>query len=173
MSLLSNSNEIKGPNFDNPGQIKEKLNELKSKLPFILEDFKKSYVLYNKDTEYNEYQQTFAHDKNNLDNLNSDLFMLENKVHVSIDKINEHLVKLNVQIMEEKSENKLLKKQLGIIEVDVNSTDEMIHDYKKKYEMQYTHNWGLLLTIFVAWGAISVVFAPQISKIIPTKLGIQ
>ena len=99
--------------------------------------------------------------------------MLENKVHVSIDKINEHLVKLNVQIMEEKTENKLLKKQLGIIEVDVNSTDEMIHDYKKKYEMQYTHNWGLLLTIFVAWGAISVVFAPQISKIIPTKLGIQ
>jgi hypothetical protein len=169
MSLLSNSNEEKGGNFDNPEQIKEKLHELHSKLPFILEDFKKSYVLYNKDPEYNEYQQTYTHAKSNLEHVHSELFMLENKVHVNIDKLNGHLVELNVKIMEEKVENKILKKQLGIIEVGVNSTDEMIHDYKKKYELHYTHNWGLLLAIFIAWGAMAVVFAPQTAKIPPTK----
>jgi hypothetical protein len=71
--------------------------------------------------------------------------------------------------MEEKIENALLKKKMGIIEVGVNSTDEMINDYKKKYEMHYTHNWGLLLTIFVAWAAMAVVFAPQTAKIPPAK----
>jgi hypothetical protein len=169
MSLLSNDNEEKGSTFDKPEQIKEKLHELHSKLPFILEDFKKSYILYNKDTEYNEYQQTFTNAKSNLEHLNSELFMLENKVHVNIDKLNEQLVKLNVKIMEEKIENALLKKKMGIIEVGVNSTDEMINDYKKKYEMHYTHNWGLLLTIFVAWAAMAVVFAPQTAKIPPAK----
>ena len=173
MSLLSNLNlsdsEIKGGNFDKPDQIKEKLHELHSKLPFILEDFKKSYILYKKDTEYNEYQQTFIHAKSNLEHLNSELFMLENKVHSNIDKLNEHLVKLNVKIMEEKFENTVLKNKLGIIEVGVNSTDEMINDYKTKYDLHYTHNWGLLLTIFVAWGAMAVVFAPQTAKINPIK----
>jgi hypothetical protein len=165
MSLLSNSNSIdsmeKGGNFDKPEQLKEKLHELHSKLPFILEDFKKSYILYNKDTEYNEYQQTFINAKSNLEHLNSELFTLENKVHVNIDKLNEQLIKLNVKIMEEKNENNILKKQLGIIEVGVNSTDEMINDYKTKYELHYTHNWGLLLTICIAWGAMAVVFVPQ------------
>jgi predicted translin family RNA/ssDNA-binding protein len=173
MSLLSNSNlsdnEAKGGNFDNPEQMKEKLHEFYSKLPLILEDFKKSYVLYNKDTNYNEYVQTFVHAKSNLEHFNSELFMLENKVHGNIDKLNEHLVKLNVKIMEEKIENKVLKRKLGIMEVGVNSTDEMIIDYKKKYDLHYTHNWGLLLTIFIAWGAMAVVFAPQTAKIPPAK----
>jgi hypothetical protein len=172
MSLLSNSNSSdsveKEDNFDKPEQLKEKLHELHSKLPFILEDFKKSYILYNKDTEYNEYQQTFINAKSNLEHLNSELFMLENKVHSNTDKLNEQLVKLNVKIMEEKVENTVLKKRLGIIEVGVNSTDEMINDYKKKYELHYTHNWGLLLTIFVAWAAMAVVFAPQ-TAIPPAK----
>ena len=172
MSLLSNSNSSdsveKEGNFDKPEQLKEKLHELHSKLPFILEDFKKSYILYNKDTEYNEYQQTFINAKSNLEHLNSELFMLENKVHVNIDKLNEQLDKLNVKIMEDKLENSVLKKRLGIIEVGVNSTDEMINDYKKKYELHYTHNWGLLLTIFVAWAAMAVVFAPQ-TAIPPAK----
>lgn len=173
MSLLSNSNSSdsgeKGGNFDKPEQIKEKLHELQSKLPLILEDFKKSYILYNKDTNYNEYQQTFINAKSNLEHLNSELFMVENKVHSNTDKLNEQMIKLNHKIMEEKRENTVLKKRLGIIEVGVNSTDEMINDYKTQYEMHYTQNWGLLLTIFVAWGAMAVVFAPQAAKITPAK----
>ena len=173
MSLLSNSNSSdsgdKGGNFDKPEQIKEKLHELQSKLPLILEDFKKSYILYNKDTNYNEYQQTFINAKSNLEHLNSELFMVENKVHSNTDKLNKQMIKMNIKIMEEKRENTVLKKSLGIIEVGVNSTDEMINDYKKKYELHYMHNLGLLLTIFVAWGAMAVVFAPQAAKIPPVK----
>jgi hypothetical protein len=172
MGLLSNLNlnsSDSGGQFGKPKQLKEKLHELHSKLPFILEDFKKSYILYNKDTEYNEYQQTFINAKSNLEHLNSELFMLENNVHVNIDELNEQLVMLNVKIMDAKNENSVLKKSLGIIEVGVNSTDEMIHDYKKKYDLHYTHNWGLLLTIFIAWGAMAVVFAPQTAKLPPTK----
>jgi len=95
--------------------------------------------------------------------------MVENKVHSNTDKLNEQMIKLNHKIMEEKRENTVLKKRLGIIEVGVNSTDEMINDYKTQYEMHYTQNWGLLLTIFVAWGAMAVVFAPQAAKMPPAK----
>ena len=46
------------------------INTLKEKLPSILDDFKKYYVFYNKNPEYNEYQQMFENIKSNLQNMN-------------------------------------------------------------------------------------------------------
>lgn len=167
MTSISEDNTT-SKEFDDPKKFNEKLRELHSKLPFILEDFKKSYILYNKDTEYNEYQQIFETSKKNLESLNSELFMVENKIHTDTDKLNKKLIELNIKIMEEKIENSILKKKLGIAEVGVNSTDIMINNYKQNYDLLYLRNCGLLLTIIVAGGLLTTVFKPVSIKAQPT-----
>jgi hypothetical protein len=155
--------------FENPDNFKEKITELEDKLPFILEDFKKNYVLYNKDQDYNEYQQTFEVSKGNLQQINFDLSTIETDVSMNTAKLNEQLNELNTQIEEEREENRMLKLQLGLVEDGTNSMDEMIDDYKKKYNLAYLRNWGLLLSTLVAWITIKYIFKSFQVKLDYTK----
>ena len=63
-----------------PQVFLSQINTLKEKLPSILDDFKKYYVFYNKNPEYNEYQQIFENIKGNLQNINSELFITTNNI---------------------------------------------------------------------------------------------
>jgi len=144
--------------FENPDKFREKITELQDKLPFVLEDFKKNYILYKKDTEYNEYQQTFEISKSNLQQLNIDLSTIETNLDKNTSKLNEQLNKINTQITNEKDKNIIFKNKLGLLEDGSNTTDEMIYDYKKKYNLAYLRNWGLLLSILVSWVTMKVVF---------------
>jgi hypothetical protein len=155
--------------FENPDNFKEKITELEDKLPFILEDFKKNYVLYNKDQDYNEYQQTFEVSKGNLQQINFDLSTVETDVSMNTAKLNEQLNELNRQIEEEREENKMLKIQLGLVEDGSNSMDEMIGDYKKKYNLAYLRNWGLLLSILVVCFTMKSIFKSFQLKLDYTK----
>jgi hypothetical protein len=155
--------------FENPDNFKEKITELEDKLPFILEDFKKNYVLYNKDQDYNEYQQTFEVSKGNLEQINFDLSTVETDVSMNTAKLNEQLNELNRQIEEEREENKILKIQLGLVEDGSNSMDEMIGDYKKKYNLAYLRNWGLLLSILVVCFTMKSIFKSFQVKLDYTK----
>jgi uncharacterized protein YqgV (UPF0045/DUF77 family) len=155
--------------FENPENFKEKITGLQDKLPFILEDFKKNYVLYNKDQEYNEYQQTFEVSKGNLQQINFDLSTIETDVSANTNKLNEQLNEINRQIEEEREENIMLKSKLGLLEDGSNSMDEMIDDYKKKYHLAYLRNWGLLLSTLVAWITIKYIFKSFQVKLDYTK----
>ena len=136
-------------NFKNPEVLREKLKTLNEKLPPILDDFKKYYVFFNKNPEYPEYQNIFENVKNNLNTLNSDLFVLSNEVDVSTDKINKQLFILNKLIKQEKEKNRKLKKELGIIDHKNNAAIELIYDYKKIYKSEYLRNWSLFFCIIV------------------------
>ena len=63
-----------------PQVFLSQINTLKEKLPSVLDDFKKYYVFYNKNPEYSEYQQMFENIKGNLQNINSELFMISNNI---------------------------------------------------------------------------------------------
>jgi hypothetical protein len=155
--------------FENPDNFKEKITELQNKLPFILEDFKKNYILYNKDQDYNEYQQTFEVSKGNLQQINVDLSTIETDVSMNTAKLNEQLNELNTQIEEEREENRILKLQLGLLEDGSNSMGEMIDDYKEKYHLAYLRNWGLLLSILVACFTMKYIFKSFQLKLDYTK----
>ena len=77
--------------FPSSSQYKEELETLKSKLPAILTDYQKYYVLNKANPENAEYQQMFQNIKGNLTKLNSDLFMLSNNVQSNTDGINKKL----------------------------------------------------------------------------------
>jgi hypothetical protein len=142
-------------NFEKPEVFREKLKTLDEKLPPILDDFKKYYVFFNKNPEYPEYQNIFENVKNNLNSLNSYLFVLSNEVDVSTDKINEKLIILNNLINHEKEKNRELKKELGIADHKNNAAIELIYDYKQIYKSEYLRNWSLFFCIIIIGMSIS------------------
>lgn len=150
--------EDKIDDFQKPVKFTQKLETLKSQLPSILDDFKKYYVFYNKNSEYLEYEQMFQNIKGHLNTVNSDLFSLSNNVQINTDEINKKLFSLNTLIKQEKKRNRELKTKLGIVEHKNNASTELITDYKEIYGYDYLRNWGLFLSILVAVFTITQVF---------------
>jgi hypothetical protein len=157
MALIDTQNSNLN-NFDNPQQFIIKLKTLHQKLPHVLDDFIKYYIFYNKNPDYPEYSQMFENIKSNLNNINSTLFTLSNSVDVNINNLSTHLFTLNTAIKKEKIINRKLKHKLGILEQQMDSTDEMIDDYSQMYDERYLHNCALFLSILASGVAISVVF---------------
>jgi len=151
-------------NFIDPEIFTQKLQTLSEQLPSILDDFKKYYVFYNKNPEYDEYKSHFDIVKNNLNAINSQIFTLSNDVQTNIDSINEILLNLNNSIGQLKTENgKTIQKLRGVKE-KYNAANEMISNYKNMYEYNYLRNWGLLLSIFIAGFSISVIYKNKINS---------
>ena len=150
-----------------PPVFLSKINNLKEKLPSILEDFVKYYVFYSKNPEYNEYQQIFENIKGNLQNINSELFMTSNNIEKDTETINNRLQKINALIAKEKIKNRQLKRKLGIVEKKYNGSDELISDYKEMYNLDYLTNFALfygaiMLTVIMA---LRFKSSPSITKI--------
>jgi len=145
-------------NYPTSEQFTEKLQVLQEQLPAILEDFKKYYIFYNKNPEYDEYRQMYENMKNNLNKINSDLFVLSNDVSSNTDELNKQLFYLNDLIEQEKQKNKMLKRKLGIVENKSNAADEMITNFREIYESDYLRNWGLFGCIIVGGLVIKNIY---------------
>ena len=158
---MYSQNNVLNVDFQQPKNFIEKVITLQQQMPHILDDFKKYFVLYNKDPNYPEYQNMFENVKSNLTTLSSSLFMVSNEVDSNTDKISDVFNRLDILIKKEKRANIMLKRKLGIVEQKANSTDEMIDNYSEIYDIGYLRNWGLFISIFVAGLCISKVFKQQ------------
>ena len=132
--------------FEKPETFKEKVKTLEQQLPPILDDFNKYFVLYNKDPSYPEFENMFNNIKQNLNTSSSSLFMVSNDVDKNIDNINNTFKKLDVLITKERKENRELRRKLGLVENDYNSSKELIDNYNEMYDIDYLRNWGLVLS---------------------------
>jgi hypothetical protein len=148
-----------------PQVFLSKINTLKEKLPAILDDFKKYYVFYNKNPEYDEYQQMFENIKSNLQSINSDLFMTSNNIEKDTENINDRLQKLNALITKEKIKNRQLKRRLGIVEKEYNGSDELISDYKEIYNLDYLTNFALFYGVVLLGLVIALKFKAPVAKV--------
>jgi hypothetical protein len=148
--------------FEEPYLFTQRLQTLNEQLPSILDDFKKYYVFYNRNPDYDEYISHFNSVKNNLNSVNSQMFTLSNDVQTNIDAINVILLNLNNSIGQMKTENSKTIKKLKGIKEKYNASDELIMDYKSMYEYNYLRNWGLLLSIFIAGFSISRAYKSKI-----------
>jgi hypothetical protein len=154
-------NDVLNIDFQEPKIFIEKVITLKKQMPHILDDFKKAFVLYNKDPNYPEYQNVFDTVKGNLTTLSSSLFMISNDVDSNTEKVSDVFNKIGILIKKEKRGNSILKRKLGIVEQKANSSDEMIDNYSEVYDIGYLRNWGLFISILVAGACISKVFKQQ------------
>jgi hypothetical protein len=141
-----------------PQVFLSQINTLKEKLPSILEDFIKYYIFYNKNPEYNEYQQMFENIKGNLQNINSELFMISNNIDKNTETINDRLQKINILIRKEKIKNKQLKRKLGIVEKKYNGSDELISNYKEMYNLDYLTNFALFCGVILLGTIMAIKF---------------
>lgn len=148
-----NSNNLVRPNY-----FREKIRILQEQLPSILDDFKKYYVFYNKNPDFDEYKNMFENMKTNLENLSSQLFSLSNKVDVNTEEINRNLRRLNLLITEERRKNRRLKTRLGIVDSKYDGSHEMINDYNKMYDNDYLKNWALFLGIIISCTILGINF---------------
>ena len=155
---MYSQNKVLNVDFQEPKNFIEKVVTLQQQMPHILDDFKKYFVLYNKDPNYPEYQNMFETVKSNLTTLSSSLFMVSNEVDSNTDKISDVFNRLDVLIKKEKRTNIMLKRRLGIVETEANSSKEMIHDYNQMYDEDYLRNWGLFLSTVAVGVSISKLF---------------
>lgn len=132
--------------FPDPNKFRQQIATMSSQLPAILDDFKKYYVLFNKNPDYPDYQQMYQNVKSNLNSINSGLFMLSNEVQSNTDSMNKTLLKTDIKIQEERKKNRRLKSRLGIVEDKINASSELISDYIDIYDAGYLRNWGLFLS---------------------------
>ena len=148
-----------------PQVFLSQINTLKEKLPSVLDDFKKYYVFYNKNPEYSEYQQMFENIKGNLQNINSELFMISNNIEKDTENINDRLQKINALIAKEKMKNRQLKRRLGIVEKKYNGSDELISDYKEMYNLDYLTNFSLFYGIVLLGVMLASKFKGPVVKV--------
>jgi hypothetical protein len=144
--------------FTKPELFIERVQTMQQQLPPILDDFNNYFVLYNKTPNYPEYENMFNNIKQNLNRLGGSLFMVSNDVDANIDNINKAFKTLDILIANERRKNRELKRRLGIVETEANSSKEMIHDYNQMYDEDYLRNWGLFLSTVLVGVSISKLF---------------
>ena len=133
------------------GDYKQKLDILLEKLPSMLLDFKKYFIIYSKSPENTEYQSYFQNIQKNLTQLKSEMFTLLNDVQTNTTEINQKMIQMDVLIRKERKRNKELKRKLGIIDTKSNTTSQLITNYTEMYDTDYMRNWSVFLSILAIW----------------------
>ena len=151
--------------FVNPETFKENLFSLQQQLPPLLDDYNSAYSLCQNNPTNSEYQQQYETSLSNLNQLNSNLFLLNNAVESNSDNVMVLLNELNLKIKSVKKTNIDLKKKIDLSESNNMATTEMIINYKQLYTGSYLKNWSLLLSILLAGAAIKIVFNNKIGII--------
>jgi len=163
---LENNNYLNNSDykFKQPSEFMNKIKKIEETMPHILDDFKKSYILYNKNIQSNENSQMYESIKSNVENENAKLFIVNNEIEKNIEKLNEKLIELNENIQIEKIESKKMSRNLGNIESEYNGSDELIDNYKQMYDMYYFKNFTMLLGIILSCSILVKVFSVKVNK---------
>lgn len=171
MDITQNNDLIS--NLIKPDIFLSQISSLTEKLPYILDDFIKYYIFYNKNPGVDEYQQIFENVKGNLQNTYTELSSILTDVQKNTDDINKKLLKLDILIEKEKQKNKILKRKIGIIENKYDGSNELISNYKEIYNLNYLKNFALFIGIIIACLFMSKTLKktnlPQVNQIVPPK----
>jgi hypothetical protein len=141
----------------------EKLDMLNEQFNSLLADFKKYYIFSNKNPEYQDYANSYAQVKANIQNINSQVFKITSETESALSKLIDDATDINNKIGAEKKMQLKLKKNLGLIQTNTNSANLMIMNYKELYNEQYIKNVTTFIGIFIAIYTILKVYTPQSS----------
>ena len=145
----------------NPEQYIEQINSLKEQSAFILNEFKKLYVINKMHPENEEYKYQYENIVSNINKNLSTLFTTYNDIQSNTNELNKKLIEVNISIGKEKKRNIELKKKLGILKDTNNSSSVMINDYKEIYNKYYLQNWSIVLSTLLCIYTISVVYKKE------------
>ena len=130
----------------------EKIKGIKNSFFSALDDFKKYYVFYNKNPEVDEYQNFFATSKGQLQELNSDIFVVTNNIQKHIKDLNAEMAVISTKLKDEKDLSSELLSLINNVQTTEDGSAIMIDDAKEEYNIQYYKNWELFIGIIVFTG---------------------
>jgi hypothetical protein len=130
----------------------EKIKATKDRFFSALDDFKKYYVFYHKNPEVDEYQNFFTNSKNQLQNLNADIFLVTNNIQKNIKDLDMEMRAVTTKLNDEKELNEELLKLINRIKTTQDGSAIMIDDAKDEYNIQYYKNWEMFMGIVIFMG---------------------
>ena len=154
------TNKFTNKNLDirNPETYINKINEYNGRVNVVLDEFQQVYIMSKMYPANEEVQERYENVISNIEKLQSDLFNMTNNIQVDVNEVNKNLLEINTLINIEKIKNEKLKKLLGYVEGSNNSSQEMISDYKKIYNINYLRNWSLFLSTILCIIVINMVY---------------
>ena len=135
--------------LSNSDNYTNSLNTVNKNFFIILDDFNKYYIMYNKNPEVNEYQETFLNIKSQLQSTIYQLFTINNNIQTNINNINDKIQNINIEIQKEKRKNLDLKKSFKNVDNKNASSNIMIRNHKELYNNKYYYNVTLLVGIII------------------------
>lgn len=136
----------------------------KDKQSILIEKFIEAYVLYNKDTTYNEYIQTYKTSKQNLDNQNAEMFATINTLENNITKLNGEIQRMDTTITSSLGANNNIAKKISNLDSSNNSSQILIDNSKDLYKDQYINNISQILGIcLLSYFIFSIFKKPKIT----------
>ena len=146
---------ITGGNYEpfetiNPtSKYKELIQKFKDRHQGLIDHFKDAFVLFHKDTTYNEYQQGYMTSKQNLDDQNAEMYSTVNELHNNITSLHKDIGVKNNQIRVSMSANNASAVALNNLDGINNSSQVLIDNSKELYKDQYINNVTKVLGIFI------------------------
>jgi len=159
---MSNNNVLKTEtNIEFEPQSKkyqDKLTTIVDQFTSVLDDYKKYYVFTNKNPEVDEYQNFYLENKNQLQNLNKDVFLMSSDIEKSIQDLNYLVTRLNAKLSGEKELTGELAKLMQNLKQTNNGADTMLYDTTFLYNKKYMQNVELLFGIVTILGLLFTLF---------------
>jgi hypothetical protein len=146
-------------------KFNEKIKTIKSSFFSALDDFTKYYVFYHKNPEVNEFQNYFANSKGQLQQLNSEMFLVTNNIQQQIKNLDIEMRLVSHKLKDEKELNGELLKLVSRIQTTQDGSEIMIDDAKNEYNIQYYKNLELFMGIVILLGiSVNLLKTPAIIK---------
>jgi hypothetical protein len=143
-------------------QFDEKINSIKTQFFSALDDFKKYYVYYNKNPEVNEFQNYYVNSKSQLQSMSKDLFLVTNNIDKNIEILDNKMSAISLKLADEKKLNGELLALLKNLQNTQDGSDILIDDSKEAYNIQYYHNWEIIVGILIVSGVLAKMFTPAV-----------
>jgi hypothetical protein len=143
-------------------KINDEINTYKEQLPFLIQQYSKSYYNFYIDNKNQEKRNFFITSQQNLNELQVKIDNSKNYINEKLIEINKLINLLNNEIDNKKKENKMLNDTLINIKNIQNGSVNMVYDYKNNYINLQIENVGLslgiiYLTYLIIFGAFKEV----------------
>ena len=145
--------------------IIEKMSTVKDSFFSVLDDFKKHYILYHKNPEYDEYSRVYNENKNQLQMLQKDMFNINNSIQTSTDAISDIKTKLEKKLEENKEKLSNLETIMESLSQNNDGSGIMKDDFVILYNLQYLQNICIFIGIIILIMLFGVFFKDKISDV--------
>jgi len=121
--------------------------DLNQRYNIIIGEIVKSYPSYKANPTFNTYEDRYKLNINNLQKLQSDVFLLKNDLGKNIDNVQKDITHIDETIFKLEEENKVLRQQLADLNNSDNAAHGMLTDSKTLYLQQLTGNCLMFLSV--------------------------